>query len=600
MAQREQIAEMREGHEAQTRPLSLRMILRIYGTLGGYRWLIPTAGVCLVICLLADLQIIDEIRGLVDRDDLATAPLWTLAAPILLLCVLNRTFGWSQFVITVFATNKGMARLRNRFFDKLQLLSKSFYDRHRTGWLVARNTGDLEIVGDFMTYGFMMMTAFLTSIGTALVKIGTIAPVLLLPTVVIVPLAVATSTWYKRHISRAQRAARSQNSELVANMSENVKGVRVVQAFARENRNLHGFNRINLKSHNTELSVARLNALYIPAMDFMGVLNTTLVVAFGSWLIAHPGSPILARPLTPGDLVAYILYMNIILWPIRMLVELYSLALKAMASAERIFEIIDMPLDLEDPTTPTPITALRGRITFDDVSFRYTPGDPLVIDRLGLDIQPGETVALVGETGAGKTTIASLAARFYDVSSGRVLLDGVDVRKYGQEELHRHMGIIPQEGFLFDGPVWDNLRFTRPDMTDDDILAITRRIGVHATITALAHGYDTQIREGGASVSEGQRQVISIVRAFIADPDILILDEPTSSLDTLTESLIQSALEQIASDRTTLIIAHRLSTIRYADRIVVLDHGRIVEQGSHDDLMARGGAYAELVANSRA
>jgi ATP-binding cassette subfamily B protein len=368
-----------------------------------------------------------------------------------------------------------------------------------------------------------------------------------------------------------------------------------VQAFSRQERNLEDFNSLNLLSHDTEIRAAKLDAVFMPSLDFIGILNTTIEVAFAAWLIKNPHFPLLGKPLTTADEIAYVLYMNAILWPTRMIVEIYSMAIRAMAAAERIYEIIDMPLDIRDPDSPIKIKKLEGNIKFEDAGFSYAADEPWIIRGFNLTISRGETVALVGKTGAGKTTIASLIARFYDLNEGKLIIDNHNIRHYRQSDLHAYMGIVLQQGYLFSGTVLDNLRFRNSNATRQEIIDCAKQLGTHEAISALSAGYDTEIMEGGESISLGQRQIISITRALLADPDILILDEPTSSLDIHTEATIQKAINKLIKNRTTIIIAHRLSTIRNADRIVVIDAGNIQESGTHEELMQRNGTYRELV-----
>ncbi len=592
-------SETEELKEGASRPLSLKLVLRILGTLGRYIWLIFLANVFLFICIRADMLIIREIRKLLDRDDLMTAGIFTLIGPIVLLAAVNRLFGWSQWMITIFASNRAIARLRVRLFEKLQDLSKSFHDRHKAGWLVARNTGDIRIIEDFMTFALMIFMVFLAAVGCATAEIARISWVLLLPCVLIVPIVLAITITYKHHISIAQRAAREQHSRLVANMTEAVRGVRVVHAFSRQEHNLEEFNTLNLMHHDTELRVARLNSLFIPSMDFLGILNTAIVIVFGSWLVSHNATEgIFAVKLSTGDLVAYMLYMNVIIFPVRLMVELYSMAMRAMAAAERVFEVIDMEPEVQDPPSSDLPDTVHGRMVMENVGFRYAEDKAWILRNFSLELPAGRTIALVGETGAGKTTVSSLLARFYDVQEGRILLDGVELKSIPQDLLHHQMGIVLQEGFLFSGTVLDNLRFRSPDMAREEVVRVAKDLGTHDAIMSLSDGYETLILEGGSSISEGQRQIVSITRALIANPKILVLDEPTSSLDVHTEHTIQNAIEKLIANRTTIVIAHRLSTVRHADRIVVIDDGAIIEAGDHDSLMKQNGRYYDLVVRS--
>lgn len=589
------ISETDKSEGKLDQPLSARLLTRIFSTLGRYKWMVLAGNAAVFICVAADLLVIDEVRKIIDRDDLMTESIFVIIAPVLVLCILHRVFGFTQWIVTLYATNKAMENFRKDFFAKLLSFSKSFYDIHKAGWLVARSTGDMAVIWEFMTFSMMMLVICLTAVGMALFKISAIEPVLLLPCIITVPIVLVTTVWYKRRMTRTQRMAREQNSRLVANMSENIRGIKVVQAFSREEHNLASFNELNLISHDTEIQVERLNSLYLPSMDFIGLLNTSIVVTFSSLMFQAPSAALATASLTTGDLVSYILYMNVIIWPVRMLVEIYSLAIRAMAAAERIYEIMDLPPAVMN--SPSPVTArdIRGDIKFENVSFRYTDDKPFIITGMNIHVTPGETLAIVGRTGAGKTTMASLIARFYDVTSGRVLIDDTDVRDYDIDTLHRNMGVVLQDGFLFSGSVMDNLRFRQPDMPEDAVIQTARLLNTHTAFLALKNGYDTIIQEGGASISEGQRQLISITRALIADPRILILDEPTSSLDIHTETLIQNALETLMRGRTTIVIAHRLSTVRHADRIIVLSDGRIIESGTHDELAVSDGGYSQLL-----
>jgi ATP-binding cassette subfamily B protein len=584
-----------QGEEIRQRPLSMRLVVRIFKLLGPHWKFLVAGNVLVIICAISDMAIIREVKKLIDHPDPRTTALWSLLGPLILACVINRISGWGQWLLTVFATNRGMLHLRKLFFARLQEQSKAFFDTHKAGWLIARNTGDMFLINHFMTFSLMMSLYFGAAIVFAFREMFTVSPALLAPTALIVPVVAIVTLWYQRRMSRAQREAREINSRLVANLSENVKGVREVHAFVRQERNMASFERINHASSSAEIRVSRLNALFLPSIDFLGVANTAIVVTFALLLMrgALPALPRVA--LTTGELAAYISYMNVIIFPIRMLIEMYSMAMSAMAGAERIFEIIDLEPEVRDSETPAPVRIERGELRYEHVWFRYGDAGPWIVRDLSLTIPGGSTVALVGETGAGKTTLSHLAARFYDIQRGRISIDGRNVVECSQEELHQAMAIVLQEGYLFSGTVMDNLRFRAENMSDAEVMDLARALGVHEAISALADGYYTEVKEGGASLSLGQRQIISLTRALAADPDILILDEPTSSMDVWTEQIMQRALERLIADRTTIIIAHRLSTIKNADRILVVGGGGILEAGTHDELLDRKGDYARLV-----
>lgn len=590
------ISERRNDQE--TRPLSWGLILRVFGSLGPYKWVLFAGNILCLICAAADIAIIRSIKEIVDHPGLLTTPIGILLGPLAAFCILNRFTGFAQWIATFFSTNRALEGLRIRFFEKLQTLSKGFHDQHQSGWLIARNTGDMMAVFNFMTFSLMILVFFLTQIAFAFIEMAAMSPVLLLPSVFVVPIVFVVTSLYKHRMSSAQRKAKEQNSRLVANLAENVKGVRVVQAFSREQYNLGQFDELNRTSRDLEIRVSRLNGLFLPSIGFLGILNTTVVVTFVTLLMRGTISFLPQVSISTGELVAYILYMNIVVAPIRMLMDMYSMAVGGMAAAERIFEIIDLDPEVADREAAVDIKFPKGEIRFCEVDFRYSASGPWVFRDLNLLIPAGSTFALVGRTGTGKTTLSSLIARFYDVEQGSVTIDGQDIRSFTQESLHGCMGIVLQEGFLFSGSILDNIRFSRPELSKEDIEDIARELGTHDAISSLPDGYDTVVLEGGGSISVGQRQLISLTRALAADPKILLLDEPTSSLDIYTERILQKALERVAKDRTTIIIAHRLSTVRNADRILVIGDGGVVEQGKHEELMARKGHYADLVAGS--
>jgi ABC-type multidrug transport system fused ATPase/permease subunit len=591
---------MTEKQTEEKPPLSLRCILRAFSSLGPYKWLVVLGNLLCFVCVAASMAMIREVKVLVDEPNRLLTDIVAALTPLFLYCVLNRVCGGLQWITTLYASNRAMAGLRCRFFARLQTLSRDFYDQHKSGWLVARNTGDMTVIGNFINFALMLLVIFLTSMGFALIEMGRITPVLLLPCAVMFPVMLLITSRFKGRMSTAQRKSRAQNSRIVADLSETARGIRVVHAFRREEHNLNHFTDLSRTHYELEIGVARLNGLFMPSVDLMGVLSLVFVVLFGSYLI-HVGYPTRSgMPLTAGELAATLLYMNSILWPMRMLVEIYSMALQASAAAERVFEVIDRTPAVQDAAGAVEVDRLEGAIAFEDVSFRYGAENPWVLQNFTFAVEPGQTVALVGETGAGKSTIASLIGRYYDVTDGVVRIDGRDVRAVAQESLRKRMGVVLQQGFLFTGTILENLIFACPERSREEVVALAKQLGTDEAIAALPQGYDTEVREGGESLSLGQRQLIALTRALLTDPDILILDEPTSSLDIYSERVVQRALEEITQDRTTLIIAHRLSTVRHADMILVIgDHG-ILEQGNHDVLLAKGGHYAALVARSEA
>jgi ATP-binding cassette, subfamily B, multidrug efflux pump len=478
--------------------------------------------------------------------------------------------------------------LRSRLFEHLQALSLSFYSHYSVGRVITRVINDVGVLREFLTWAILAIARdFFTLIGIIIAMLSMNARLSLLTFAVLPVMVIATRIFRKRARER-YRKVRSAISWVNSVLAENINGVRVVQAFSRQDYNYTYF-RENTNRYHLDMSLmaARLAAVFLPTIDLLGTIATAIVVLVG-------GAAVLGESITPGVLVAFILYIDRFFEPIRDLSRRFDTFQSTMAGGERIIQLMETEIEVKDAPDAIDLPQIQGDVHFEGVSFHYMDDPTLVLKDIDLHVRPGETVALVGETGAGKSTLIKLVARFHDPTEGQVLIDGHDLRTVTQHSLRSQMGIVLQDPFLFNGTVSDNIRFGRLEASDDQVEAAARAVGAHNFITNLRDGYDSSVEEGGALLSVGQRQLISFARALLADPRILILDEATSSVDTQTERIIQEALARLLENRTAFVIAHRLSTVVNADRIAVINDGQIVEQGTHTELLVLGGEYFRL------
>jgi ATP-binding cassette subfamily B protein len=489
--------------------------------------------------------------------------------------------------LTGWVGERMLADLRNRLFRHLERLSMGFYERNRTGVIVSRITNDVEALDQLVTDGVTSLVQNTLLLGGTAIVLFLLDWRLALATLAVLPAMGLVTAWFRSRSNRAYRNVRERLGLVTATLAEDVAGMRVVQSFTREDVQERAFRGVNDRYRAANYRTVVLNGIYFPAVDLLSSVATAIVFGYGGWLVYHGN-------MSTGTLFAFALYLANFFDPIQQLSQLYNTFLSAVAALDKIVGVLEEEPQVVDAPDAVELPRVDGRVHFDGVRFRYAPELPEVLHGLELDVPAGTTVALVGHTGAGKSTIAKLLARFYDPTEGRITVDGHDLRTVTQHSLRSQLGIVPQEGFLFGGTVAENIAFGRPAATREEIERAARAVGAHAFVEELPEGYDTHLGERGTRLSLGQRQLVAFARALLADPRILILDEATSSVDIGTERRIERALRGLLAGRTAFVIAHRLSTIRDADLIVVLEHGVVVEQGTHEELIARRGLYTSL------
>ncbi len=478
--------------------------------------------------------------------------------------------------------------LRERVFRHLVNLDLAFYTRSKSGVLVSRMTSDVEALTRFVDEGAVTVVSMVLLVIGVSVAMFIVDVPLALAIMALLPLLVGASLVFRKYADRAYQRIREQIGLVLGAIQEGIAGVRVVQAYTQEQSQAERFEEVNDEYYDANIEAAKAISAYFPAVDLLRTAGIVLILFFG-------GRRVLTGEMTLGSLLAFLLYLNWFFEPIIGLSNVYNLMQAAIAALSKLFGLMDEPNTVPPPENPTDVPLPEGRLGFHGVSFGYEPNTPVVTD-LTLVVQPGERVAVVGETGAGKSTIAKLAVRFYDPDAGSVTLDGVDLRLLAQGDLRRYIALVPQEGFLFSGSIRDNLRYPRPDAPDDHLWDVARTMGISEWIRGLPERLDTQVRERGSRLSSGERQLVALARALVADPLVIVLDEATSSLDPETELQVETALGHLLEGRTAVIIAHRLTTAERADRVVVMDEGRVVEIGPHAELLAAGGRYTELAA----
>jgi ATP-binding cassette subfamily B multidrug efflux pump len=567
----------------------MRIVRRIWGLVKPYWKRLVVAYVCLLVGIALDLSIPWVLRQTIDIGVTGASPEFMVTAGSIVLAIglVKALFSLGQRYVSEWLAFRVAYDLKNRLYRHIEYLSFAFHDSAQTGQLMTRCTGDVNAIQRFASVGLLEVVSItvmsIATITILLLQNVRLALIALAPLPVLVLLAIRFGRLARGRFREIMQARGKLNTIL----QENLIGVQVVKGFAREPFEIAKFRGQNQEVFDRRVDIIRYFSINFPAMSVIVFLSTALILWFG-------GRDVLAGRMTIGTLVAFNGYVAMLGMPARRLGFFVNMLSEALASAERIFELLDEPVKIRSPQNARMLDRLAGRVTFEDVSFRYPNSDRYVLEGVHLEAEPGQVIALLGKTGSGKTTVVNLIPRFYDVSEGKVRVDGVDVREVELRSLRQQIGIVLQESLLFSATIRENIAYGRQDATDEQVIAVAQAARAHDFIMEFADGYDTPVGERGVTLSGGQRQRIAIARALLLDPRVLILDDSTSSVDTETEYLIQQALKALMEGRTTFVIAQRLQTLIHADQILVLDQGRVVQRGRHAGLLAEGGLYKEI------
>jgi ATP-binding cassette subfamily B protein len=582
-------AQYEEIEEVAQRPFNWAYLKRMLGYARPYRRQLIL--VTIVVAIGSMLRLTEPYLLRTAIDEGITGRNLAVIDRIALLWLLFQLIGAVSGYIRIRVLNETgqhiLFDLRQELFDHLQWLSLRFYDGRPVGRIMSRVTNDVEAINNLINMGLVTIVSQSISLVGIIIVMFVLNWRLALMAFVVIPGLVFIVAHLRPRLETSWRNVRKANSNINAYLNESITAIRVTQSFAREPENIVTFDGLNNSYYETFMRSIKLEALFWPLVDIMGLIGTCLVLWFGARMVMRD-------ELTVGYIMAFTDYLWRFWEPISAISRVYSRVLGAMASAERIFEYLDTQPEILDIAEAIPLSSLKGDVCFEDVSFRYDDGNDYVLHDISFHVTPGQTIALVGPTGSGKTSIINLLMRFYDPQEGRILIDGHDVRQVQLPSLRSQVSLVLQEPFLFSGTIADNIRYSRLDATREDVVRVAQAVQVDELVQRFEDGYDHEVKERGARLSVGQRQLISFARALLADPKVLILDEATSSVDTQTETIIQAAMHTLLAGRTAFIIAHRLSTIQRADCIFVIEDGRIVERGTHAELLSAKGAYSRL------
>jgi ABC-type multidrug transport system fused ATPase/permease subunit len=583
-------AYVTQSEELYDKGLDPQVARRLLGFIAPYKWKMLLSAFLMLVATASTVIGPYLVKVAID-DGILAQNVVTLRNVVLVYlgaAIIRWAFIYWRVMIMAWVGQSFIYDLRKRLFAHLQKLSLGFYSHYSVGRVITRVINDVETLREFVIWAVLAIARDLFALVGIIIAMLALDVKLSLLTFITLPIMIVATRMFRARARFAYRRVRAAISWVNSVLAENINGIRVVQAFSRQAHNYMKFSDYTNRYHlQTVISAAKIAAVFLPVVDILRGLATAAVIYFG-------GTAVLGESISPGILVAFVLYIDRYFDPIRDLSRRYDTLQSAMAGGERVLALLDTPVDVQDAEDAQALPPINGDVRLENVSFNYSDDPTPVLRDIDLFAPAGSTIALVGETGAGKTTLVKLLSRFYDPVEGAILVDGIDLRTVTQDSLREQMGIVLQDPFLFNGTVKDNIRFGRLDATDAEVEAAATAVGAHEFIVNLKDGYESPVEEGGVLLSVGQRQLISFARALLADPRILILDEATSSVDTQTEQVIQRALATLLKGRTSFVIAHRLSTITSANKIVVIHDGRMVEQGTHAELIAKRGMYFEL------
>ena len=567
---------------------SAKVYLRLLQYLRPYIPQTIMAVACMVLATSASLYVPwivrDVIDGVLVNKDIVL--LNAITAGIVIVFALRGFFVYGQTYLMAFISQKVVIDLREHLFRQFQRLSVSYFDRSQTGKVLSYMTNDVAALQGVLAQNVIELASESLALIGSLIAMFYLHWQLALLTLITVPMVAEAMKIFGAKLRKASGTMQQRAAEITSVLQEMIVSIRLIRLFVREDYEIDRFNRENVNNFDAQMKAAQLSATLTPVVEFLAALAVTVIVWYG-------GHEVIRGNLTSGSLIAFLVYAVNISNPVKRLGNVYGNIQRAVAAAERVFEVLDTLPEIQDAPGAKPLPPIQGRVTFENVTFEYRPGEP-ALRNMSIDVEPGQVLAIVGPSGAGKSTIANLIPRFYDPQSGRICVDGIDIRNVTVASLREQLAMVPQDTILFSASIFENILYGRLDATREEVMAAAQAANAHNFILQLPDGYETQIGERGCQLSGGQRQRIAIARAILKNPRILILDEATSALDAESERLVQDALDKLMVGRTTFVIAHRLSTIQRADRILVLEKGRMAECGSHAELLDAGGLYCKL------